>query len=102
MGRAAKDRGQPGQTRLTKVARSAADAERVGIAELRGNLAKYLKQAKAGRVVIIQERGRSAYVLASFAAAAPASVLGCMRSRTEYTSGALIGATEDWDAGSLP
>ncbi len=102
MVRAAKVPRQPGLTPLTKVASSAAGAERVGITELRGNLAKYLKQAKAGRVVIIQERGRSAYVLASFAAAAPASVLGCMRSRTEYTSGATLGATEDWDAGSLP
>lgn len=37
---------------------STSDAQRVGAAEFRGNLAKYLKQAKAGTPVIIQERER--------------------------------------------
>jgi prevent-host-death family protein len=78
------------------------DAERVGTAEFRGNLAKYLKQAKAGTPVVIQERGRSAYVLSRFEEGPKASAFGCMRERTGYTAGAVVNATEPWTPGGMP
>jgi antitoxin (DNA-binding transcriptional repressor) of toxin-antitoxin stability system len=78
-------------------------AERVGAAELRGNLAKYLRHAKAGRAVIIQERGRTAYVLVRFAEEPAASVFGCMRERTTYTRGAVVNAApSEWGPGEMP
>lgn len=77
-------------------------AEHVGAAEFRGNLAKYLRQAQSGRPVIIQERGRSAYVLLKLEEDVPASVFGCMRERTEYTAGTVVHSTEDWSPGAIP
>lgn len=77
-------------------------AIRVGSAELRGNLAKYLKQARSGRPIIIQERGRSAYVLLKFEEEPAASTFGCMRERTDYTRGAVVNAAESWSAGTMP
>ena len=81
---------------------STAQAPHVGAAEFRGNLAKYLKQAKAGTPVIIQERGRSAYVLLKFEDAPPASAFGCMRERTEYVAGEVVNANETWAPGVMP
>lgn len=81
---------------------STSHAERVGAAEFRGNLAKYLKQAKSGRPVIIQERGRSAYVLLKFEEEASMLAFGCMRERTEYTAGAIVNADEPWAPGAMP
>ena len=74
----------------------------VGASELRGNLAKYLKLVKGGTPVIIQERGRNAYVLSRFEDEAKPSIFGCMRDRTEYVSGAILNADEEWTAGELP
>jgi antitoxin (DNA-binding transcriptional repressor) of toxin-antitoxin stability system len=74
----------------------------VGAAEFRGNLAKYLKQARSGVPVIIQERGRSAYMLLKFEEEATASAFGCMRQRTEYTTGDVVNADEPWAAGRMP
>lgn len=80
-----------------------AHAERVGAAEFRGNLAKYLNRAKAGRPVIIQERGKSAYILVRFEDDEAAPAFGCMRERTECAAGAVVNATrESWSAGGLP
>lgn len=77
-------------------------AEHVGAAEFRGNLAKYLRQAESGRPVIIQGRGRSAYVLLKLEEEeVPASVFGCMRGRTEYTAGTVVNSTEDWSPGGI-
>jgi prevent-host-death family protein len=82
---------------------STSHAERVGTAEFRGNLAKYLKHAKSGHPVIIQERGRSAYVLVKFEEADAAPAFGCMRKRTEYTAGTVFNAApESWTAGNMP
>lgn len=93
-------------SRFTKAASEApistSDAPRVGVAEFRGNLAKYLKQAKAGTPVIIQERGRSAYVLLKFEEGAKASAFGCMRERTQYGAGAVVNAGESWPPGRMP
>lgn len=86
-----------------KVRVSTSHAQRVGAAEFRGNLAKYLKQAKSGTPVIIQERGRSAYVLLKFEEeGAATSAFGCMRERTEYTTGTVVNAAEPWSPGALP
>ena len=92
--------GARSRPRISRI--SAAHAERVGSAEFRGNLAKYLKQAKSGRPVIIEERGRSVYVLLRFEESESASVFGCMRERTEYVAGAIVNATERWSPGTLP
>jgi prevent-host-death family protein len=81
---------------------STSHAQRVGAAEFRGNLAKYLKQAKAGTPVIIQERGRSAYVLSRFEEGPKLSAFGCMRERTQYTAGAVVNASEPWPPGGMP
>lgn len=81
---------------------SPAHARSVGASELRGNLAKYLKLAKAGTTVIIQERGRNAYVLLRFEDDAERPAFGCLRERTEYVSGAVVSAREDWRPGELP
>jgi hypothetical protein len=80
---------------------SVAHAEHVGTTEFRGNLAKYLKQASAGRPVIIQERGRDAYILLKFEDEPP-SIFGCMRERTEYVSGTIVNAVESWSPGLMP
>lgn len=85
-----------------KTRASVAHAERVGTAEFRGNLAKYLKQASAGRPVIIQERGRSAYVLAKLDDEPRPSVFGCMSDRTEYVAGTVVNAAERWSPGVMP
>lgn len=77
-------------------------ADRVGTAEFRGNLAKYLKQVSAGRPVVIQERGRSAFVLLKLEEEPLPSVFGCMRHRTEIAAGAVVNAAERWSAGGIP
>jgi len=79
-----------------------AHAERVGAAEFRGNLAKYLKRARSGTPIIIQERGRSAYVLLRFEQEASPTVFGCMRERTEYGQSAVVNADEPWPSGVMP
>lgn len=76
-------------------------AERVGTAEFRANLAKYLKQASSGQPVIIQERGRSAYILSRFEEPPP-SVFGCMGGRTEYVAGTVVHGNERWSGGDMP
>jgi len=81
---------------------SLAHATRVGSAELRANLAKYLKLVKGGRPLIVQERGKSAYVLLKYEEQPPESVLGCLRDRTEYVRGTVVNAKEAWSAGELP
>lgn len=73
---------------------STVNAERVGSAEFRGNLAKYLRQAKSGRPVIVQERGKSAYLLLKFEEPESPSVFGCMRQQTEYVAGSIYNADE--------
>ena len=80
----------------------AARSARVGIAEFRGNLATYLERARSGQPIIIQERGRNAYVLSSFVETAPATTFGCMRTRTEYLAGSIVNARESWAAGEMP
>ena len=82
--------------------RRAAHSEAVGTAEFRANLAKYLRQAGAGRPVIVQERGRNAYVLTKVEDERPESILGCMRERTEYAAGEVVNAAEQWRAGTMP
>ena len=79
-------------------------AERVGAAEFRGNLAKYLRQAKSGRPVIIQGRDRSAYVLLMLEEEeeVSASIFGCMRERTEYAAGTVVRSPEEWSPGAIP
>jgi prevent-host-death family protein len=81
---------------------SVAYAERVGVAEFRGNLAKYLKQASAGRPVIIQERGRGAYVLLELEDEPAPSIFGCMKDRTAYVASAVVNAAERWPSGAMP
>lgn len=76
-------------------------AESVGIAELRANLAKYLKVAASGRPVVVRERGRDAYVLTRYQPQ-DAAAFGCMRDRTQYTEGAVLNADEDWSPGEMP
>jgi prevent-host-death family protein len=77
-------------------------SEAVGTAEFRANLAKYLRQARTGRPVLIQERGRSAYVLSRLDEVPPSSIVGCMRERTECSSGVVVNAREQWRAGDMP
>lgn len=86
--------------RVSPTARSR--AVRVGAAEFRGNLAKYLRQAESGRAVIIEGRDRSAYVLLKLEEDVSASVFGCMRDRTEYTAGTVFRSAEEWSPGSIP
>lgn len=81
---------------------SISQADCVGTAEFRGNLAKYLKQAKLGRPVVIQERGRRAFLLTLVEEDAPRSVFGCMRARTEYMAGTIVNAAESWSTGVMP
>jgi prevent-host-death family protein len=81
---------------------STARASRVGVAELRGNLARYLKQADAGTPIVIQVHGASKYVLLRFDEAAPPPIFGCLRERTAHAKGAVVNATEQWPAGALP
>ena len=87
---------------MSRSSKSSATAERVGAAEFRTNLAKYLKLARSGRKVIIQQRGRNAFVLTRFEEGAPTTVLGCMRDRTQCAEGAVINARETWSAGEMP
>ena len=75
---------------------------RVGTAELRSNLAKYLKLAQSGQKIVILQRGQSAYVLSRFEEPTPGSVLGCMRERTKHTPGEVVNAGESWEGGTLP
>lgn len=89
-------------TRAKPTRRRAGHSEAVGTAEFRANLAKYLKQARTGRPVLVQERGRSAYVLSSLEDEPPSSIVGCMRERTEYFTGAVVNAGEQWRAGDMP
>ena len=92
-------------SRLVKPRRlgaATATAERVGTAEFRGNLAKYLKQARAGRPVIVQERGRDAYVLIRLEEDGETPPFGCLAGRTDYTRGVVLGAEEPWRAAELP
>ena len=77
-------------------------SDAVGTAELRANLAKYLARASAGRPVIIQDRGRRAFIISKLEEEAPRSVFGCMRERTEYVAGAVVNAGEPWRAGAMP
>jgi prevent-host-death family protein len=77
-------------------------AERVGTAEFRGNLAKYLKQARAGRPVIVQGRGRDAYVLIRLEEDGEPPPFGCLADRTDYAREGVLGAEERWRAGKLP
>jgi prevent-host-death family protein len=79
-----------------------ATAERVGIAKLRGNLARYLEQARAGRPVIVQERGRDAYVLIRLEEDGETPPFGCLADRTDYARDVVLGAKERWRAGELP
>jgi antitoxin (DNA-binding transcriptional repressor) of toxin-antitoxin stability system len=74
----------------------------VGVTEFRGNLAKYLKSAKAGRAVVVLERGERAYVLRRIEAEPPQRIFGCMRERTEMAAKAVVGASEHWSAAELP
>lgn len=82
--------------------KSMVDAERVGTTELRGNLAKYLKKAKAGSPIIVQERGVDTYVLQAYQPEAAPSVFGGLRERTRYHADAVPNATEAWTSGELP
>ena len=79
-----------------------ARAAPVGTTELRGNLARFLKQARSGTPVIIKERGRKAYVLSRFEEPAAPAAFGCLRERTRYAAGAVVSARESWPAGKLP
>ena len=75
---------------------------RVGTAEFRTNLAKYLRLAETGHRVVILQRGKGACVLSRFDGNAPAPVLGCMQDRTEMAAGAVVNAGEAWEGGALP
>jgi len=91
----------PGDSK-PKTKKNTTRARRVGVAELRGNLATYLRAAKAGQPILIQERGRSAYVLTRFEEEPLPSVFGCMRDRTDYVAGAVVNAGEEWPSGRMP
>jgi prevent-host-death family protein len=80
----------------------AAHAEHVGTAEFRAHLAKYLESARSGRPVVIQERGKDAYVLVRFEEAGARRPFGCMSGRTEYAEGAIVNASEKWAPGDMP
>jgi antitoxin (DNA-binding transcriptional repressor) of toxin-antitoxin stability system len=77
-------------------------AARVGTAEFRGNLAKYLEQARAGRPVIVKGRGRDAYLLIRLEEDGEPPPFGCLADRTDYARGVVLGAEETWRAGALP
>lgn len=47
-------------------------------------------------------RGGDALVLVRADAAEPTSVVGCMRERTHYVPGSVVGATEPWSGGEMP
>ena len=74
----------------------------VGTAEFRRQLAAYLKLARAGQEVVIQERGHDAYLLVRLAASPPPSVFGGMRDDTDYDPDVILNAEESWEPGSLP
>jgi len=76
----------------------------VGVAELRRELARYLRAAEAGREIVIQDRGRDAFVLRRYEPERdPKGIgFGCMRDQTEYTAGTIWNADEAWAAGELP
>lgn len=76
--------------------------ERVGTAELRGNLAKYLRTVESGHPLIIQDRGRDAYLLSKLASGAAPSIFGCMRDRTDHVPGSVTNAGESWSPGAMP
>ncbi len=87
----------------SKLRRKPSDrAERVGTAEFRRNLATYLKRADTGVPVIIQDRGRDAYLLSRIEDEERDSVVGGMRERTEYTPGTVVNALERWRPGEMP
>ena len=75
--------------------------ESVGIAELRANLAKYLKQASAGRPIIVRERGRPTWILTRYQERQE-DVFGCMKERTRYEQGTVLNADESWLPGKMP
>jgi prevent-host-death family protein len=81
---------------------AAAHAEHVGTAEFRARLAKYLARARAGRPIVIQERGRDTYVLLRLEPAGAPDAYGCMRGRIEYAGGAVVNASEAWTPGDVP
>jgi Antitoxin Phd_YefM, type II toxin-antitoxin system len=81
---------------------SVARATQVGVADFRGNLAKYLKDAKAGRPIVVLERGKKAYVLQRFDETPLPSVWGGMHARTEYVQGEVVNACESWPSGRMP
>jgi prevent-host-death family protein len=87
---------------MTRSSKTPSTVERVGAAEFRTNLAKYLKLARSGRQVIIQQWGRNAFVLTRLEEGAPTTVFGCMRDRTQCAEDAVVGARETWPAGELP
>lgn len=76
-------------------------AESVGVAELRANLAKYLKLAASGRAVIVRERGRPAFVLTRYQEP-DEGIFGCMKDRIRYTEGTVLNANETWSPGDMP
>lgn len=78
-----------------------AGADHVGTTDLRANLAKYLRRVKAGRIVIVQERGEDAYVITKVEPKRR-SGRGCMRDRTTYVEGAILNADEDWTVPDFP
>lgn len=90
------------KSKSTSRAVSTAHATRIGTAEFRRHLAKYLEAANAGRPVVIQGRGRNAYLLLKVEDERPASVFGCMRERTDYAAGTVVNATEEWKSGEMP
>ncbi|MGQ0504244.1 MAG: type II toxin-antitoxin system Phd/YefM family antitoxin [Myxococcaceae bacterium] len=77
-------------------------AERVGTAEFRAHLAKYLRSARGGRAVVIEERGHGAYLLTRLEEPTRSTILGCMRDRTEYSSGTVVNAGETWSPRPAP
>lgn len=52
--------------------------------------------------MVVQERGRSAYVLSKLEDEPIPSIFGCMRERTEYVAGTVVNADEQWCAGAMP
>jgi prevent-host-death family protein len=75
---------------------------KVSAAEFRKHVRKYLKAASTGHDVIIQERGRSAYVLRRLETKERPSIFGCMREFTQCEAGVVWNATEEWGASELP
>jgi len=87
---------------MSRTSKTLQHAERVGTAELRGNLAKHLRAVGAGRALVIQDRGRDAYLLSKLADESPPSVFGCMRDRTDHGAAAVVNAAEPWSPGVMP